>query len=441
MTARVDKDGVLIEKVRLSKDIVVAPPSAADDARAQAAGRKRGYHRIIWRDATGKRHTSTVGSTFAEAVRKAEAIDAVIESGADKADRRVSELIEAYLEPGLVKATSRKPRSEKTLDGYRRTLQRFVQPVIGHMRCGELNPVSVKAVLEQQVARQRSGFPTSLTPDESSRVRGSMRRLLRFGAGNGYVTQDVNILIQALDVARIVDPSSKRVSTEQGFHIDRIEPASVPSHEDVANLAWAMAADNRAPWWYELMVYTAAYSGLRIGELEGLEGRDITGSHETRDEKPRIRVERQVNVIAGRPKLMLPKGDKTRTTVYPVRTPPTERYPMGYPLRDKLRERQDELASQNNRMFPAPGEGHWWRSNFYRRKVKPAARRAGWIPEGSSEATWTWHSLRHVFCTYYMWDLGRSPRAVADAAGHSSVSVTLNLYGGAGVRERLDALD
>jgi len=251
----------------------------------------------------------------------------------------------------------------------------------------------------------------------------------------------VNILIQALDVARIVDSSSKRLATEQGFHLDRVGRDSVPSHENVANLAWAMSEEPRAPWWYELMVYTAAYSGLRIGELEALEGRDISGLAADDGEKPRIRVQRQINVIGGRPKLMLPKGDKLRTTVYPIRTPPTARYPLGYPLREKLKQRRDELSDSNQRMFPAPGDGYWWRSNFYRRKVKPAAQRAGWFAQGAERPYWTWHSLRHVFCTYYLWDLGRSPRAVADAAGHSSVSVTLNLYGGSGVHERLDALD
>lgn len=441
VTARVDSEGVLIERVRLSEQIVVSPPSLKDDVRAIASGRKRGYHRIIWRDATGKRHTTTCGATFAEAVRKAESIDAIIETGADKADKRVTDLIEAYLEPGLVKSASRKPRSEKTIDGYRRTLERFVEPVIGHMRCGELNTIAVKSILEQRVVRQRSGKPAGLTPDETTRVRGDMRRLLKFGAGNGYMTQDVNILLQALDIARIVDPSGTRSATEQGFHIDRVERNSVPSHQDVANLAFAIANAPKDPWWYELMVYTAAYSGLRIGELEGLEKRDISGESDSDEAKPRIRVERQVNVIAGRPKLMLPKGDKKRTTVYPLHTPPSLQYPEGYPLQEKLKERMDELSNPSDKMFPAPGGGFWWRSNFYRRKVQPAAHTAGWFVADAASPTWTWHSLRHVFCTYYLWDLGRSPRAVADAAGHSSVSVTLNLYGGAGVHERLDALD
>lgn len=244
-------------------------------------------------------------------------------------------------------------------------------------------------------------------------------------------------------IAVTVDVSQPRKATEQGFHIDHVEKDSVPSHEKVAALAFQMGQNPNAPWWYELMVYAAAYSGLRIGELEGLERRDLEMRAQDVEGKlkSRMRVERQVNVIKGRPKEMLPKGDKRRTTVYPVMTPPTALYESGYPLQEKLKERAAELKNPSDKFFPAPGGGHWWRTNFYRRVFAPAAKRAGWYADGAQKSTWTWHSLRHVFCTYYLWHLGRSPRAVADAAGHSSVSVTLNLYGGAGVQERLDSLD
>lgn len=94
-----------------------------------------------------------------------------------------------------------------------------------------------------------------------------------------------------------------------------------------------------------------------------------------------------------------------------------------------------------DRLFPAPRGGQWHRSNFYRRVVRPAAKAAGWPADDRGRPVWPWHSLRHVFCTHYLWVLGKSPRAVADAAGHSSVTITLNLYGGGEVADRLDTLD
>jgi len=135
------------------------------------------------------------------------------------------------------------------------------------------------------------------------------------------------------------------------------------------------------------------------------------------------------------------KGDKVRTTVYPECSPTTCLYEDGYLLEQQLRKRLAELASPTDRLFPSPSGGEWWRPHLYRRIINPAARKAGWYPQGASEPTWTWHSLGHVYCTYVPWDRNKSPRAVMDAAGHSSVSVTLHPYGGAGVLERIDTLD
>ena len=439
---RVRDDGVLADAVELGFGIKIFPPSATDDVRARSVGRSGGYHRIVWRDATGKRHTTTAGLTFEDARKKADAIADIIESGADKAGAKVSELITEYLKPGLVKAGRARTRSAKTLDGYDRLIKRFITPIIGHMRCGELNPAALKAVLDAQHTRRGSAVKQPLSFDDRERVRGALTRLIKFGAGNGYITQDANLLIQSMATNLTMDPSKPRRATEQGFHIDHIAPDAVPSAESVATLASQMRRKGD-PWWYELMPYLAAYSGLRIGELLGLERGDIEAKAQYSDGgvKRRIRVQRQVNVIKGRPVVTLPKGDKLRTTVYPKMTPPTSFYPDGYPLEERLKQRLGELKSPSDRLFPAPAGGEWWRSNLYRRVINPAARKAGWYPAGSDEPTWTWHSLRHVYCTYMLWDRNKSPRAVADAAGHSSVSVTLNLYGGAGVQERLDSLD
>lgn len=440
---RVREDGVLAEPVELGFGIKVFPPSASDDARARLAGRPSGYHRIVWRDATGKRHTTTAGLTFEDARRKAESIADIIESGADKAGAKVSELIAEYLKPGLVKVGRSRPRSAKTLDGYDSIIKRFITPVIGHMRCGQLNPAALQAVFDAQHVRRGSTVKQPMSLDDRERVRGALTRLIKFGAGDGYITQDANLLIQSMATNVTVDPTKPRQATEQGFHVDHITADAVPSAELVATLAGHMRRSDEDPWWYELMVYLAAYSGLRIGELLGLEKGDIEAKVRYADGsfKRRIRVQRQVNVIKGRPVVTLPKGDKTRTTVYPERTPETKLYATGYPLDEQLRKRVGELTSPTDRLFPAPRGGEWWRTNLYRRVIEPAARQAGWYPEGSDDPTWTWHALRHVYCTYMLWDRNKSPRAVADAAGHSSVSVTLNRYGGAGVHERLDTLD
>ena len=116
----------------------------------------------------------------------------------------------------------------------------------------------------------------------------------------------------------------------------------------------------------------------------------------------------------------------------------------GYPLADQLaariqqaRAEQDTGANPLGLMFPAPRGGYWRSSNFDRRVLAPAYQAAGWR-DAAGNGTWTWHSLRHVFCTtaLFCWHLEATD--VSCMAGHANVRVTLDMYVGAtaGVLDR-----
>ena len=84
----------------------------------------------------------------------------------------------------------------------------------------------------------------------------------------------------------------------------------------------------------ELMASTAAYSGLRWGELTALTISQI-------DQVARaIAVDRMVVEIAGHHYLEAPKNRKHRRTIYPRRTH------GGYPLADRLAARIDEARAE-----------------------------------------------------------------------------------------------
>ena len=61
----------------------------------------------------------------------------------------------------------------------------------------------------------------------------------------------------------------------QGESAQFVDPAGIPADADVAGLGQALAAGRRGDL-YELMVNTAAYSGLRQGELFALTTGQIT---------------------------------------------------------------------------------------------------------------------------------------------------------------------
>jgi integrase len=87
-------------------------------------------------------------------------------------------------------------------------------------------------------------------------------------------------------------------------------------------------------------------------------------------------------------------------------------------------------------MFPSPRGKHWRSSNFARRVLAPAYLAAGW--RDSRGGDWTWHSLRHVFCTTALFTWKLDATDVSAMAGHANVRVTLDLYVGttAGVLDR-----
>ena len=90
------------------------------------------------------------------------------------------------------------------------------------------------------------------------------------------------------------------------------------------------------------MACTAAYTGLRQGELFALTAGQIDPAARVID------VDRKVIEVGGKLLTGAPKGRKRRKTIYPVRTP------QGYPLAEKIAARiQAARAEQNSRHQPA----------------------------------------------------------------------------------------
>jgi hypothetical protein len=115
-------------------------------------------------------------------------------------------------------------------------------------------------------------------------------------------------------------------------------------------------------------------------------------------------VDRKVIEVAGH---LYVEAPKCRKTIYPRRTPD------GYPLADKLAARIEqataELEAGTNPLgliFPSPTGKHWRSSNFNRNVLKRAYLAIGWR-DADGNGKWTWHSLRHVFCTtaLFTWKL------------------------------------
>jgi integrase len=203
-----------------------------------------------------------------------------------------------------------------------------------------------------------------------------------------------------------------------------VDPAEIPAGADVARLGEALARGRYGDLG-ELMANTAAYTGLRQGELFALTTDQVAVAARV------ITVDRKVVEVSGKLFLEAPKGRKRRSTIYPVRTP------QGYPLAGQIAARLQEARAERDAgtnplglMFPSPRGRYWRSSNFDRRVLAPAYQTAGWRDAGGN-GTWTWHSLRHVFCTAALFTWHLEPTDVSCMAGHANIRVTLDMYVGA----------
>lgn len=258
----------------------------------------------------------------------------------------------------------------------------------------------------------------------------------------------ISALVSAgLDGGYLVNPRLARVHWQSG---DRplpeptigvagestlwVDPAEIPSDSDVAGLSSALAAGRHGEQ-YELMASTAAYSGLRWGELAALTIPQVDQAGRV------ISVDRKVVEVGGHLYVEAPKNRKRRRTVYPRRTP------GGYPLAERLAARVEQARTHQEAgsnpfglIFPSPTGKYLRSSNFNRNALQRAYLDAGWR-DSTGEGQWTWHSLRHVFCTTALFTWKLDATDVSRMAGHANYRITLDMYVGttAGVLDRARA--
>ena len=126
-----------------------------------------------------------------------------------------------------------------------------------------------------------------------------------------------------------------------------VDSAEIPADGDVDRLGKALGRGRRGDL-HRLMANTAAYSGLRWGELTALTIWQVETVARV------ITVDRKVVEVAGHLYIEAPKNRKSRRTIYP------RRMPAGYPLAEKLsarieaaRAEQDAGINPLGLIFPA----------------------------------------------------------------------------------------
>ncbi len=446
--------------------------------RYTAPKEKGGYFRITWMEG-GRRHETTAKDDY-EAQNKLVLIEKRLatENG-HRSLLTIGEMVNAYVNPEKGKLTRPKwtPKHERAV---KQILFAEVYEQLKDLQCGQLELHHLETIVE----RSRS---TSMA-EHWVKV---LNTFVRWGHNNGWIISDptpwISALNRKLGYIREENESSthargKDVVTS-GESRMFVHKDQIPSHEQVHALGKA-AAEVSGRDWYELLINLAAYSGLRDGEIFDLDIDHV--DTKTRD----IYVETQRLDDAGNLSRTFPKKRKRRKTTYVEVTP--EGYELARKLKERvelLRKMPFTPTVQNGEqrklLFPNTRGGWVSNSNFAKRVRIPAQEAAGWprqvltdevlnterqkrderarrkekkeaeeakaakergdVPlivekskknvdeeskEQEIEATfiWNFHSLRHVFCSYMINELGCAPIDVSIAAGHENISTTLSMY-------------
>lgn len=168
---------------------------------------------------------------------------------------------------------------------------------------------------------------------------------------------------------------------------------------------------------YRVLIYTAAYTGLRAGELAGLQRQDVDLLRGV------IHVRRALKDINGHLELGPVKTEKSRRT---VTLPPSIRKLLDEHLRGTS-------GGPESWVFTMKGGGPLRMAlvynRYFRRAVAGYTLRGKQVPGAlpAAKHALRWHDLRHT-CASLSINAGAHPLLVSKMLGHSSVQITLDRY-------------
>lgn len=254
----------------------------------------------------------------------------------------------------------------KTVELYEYLLARLILPPLGDVEVGDLTPARVRA--------WRAG-------------------LLRAGRpGPSTVAKAYRLLSAMMATAVIDDVVSRSPCLEKGAGVERAPEMRVATPEEVAAIAAAIAPCYRA------LVLTAAYAGLRWGELAGLRQKNLDLLHR------RLTVAEQVIELRGGELLVRePKSAAGRRVVH---------LPGGLVTELRHHVAQHVRPDPEGLVFTTPRGGPLRQNNFRSRDWYPAVAAAG-------VERLRFHDLRHVAGTLATVS-GATIREVQARLGHAS---------------------
>jgi integrase len=320
-----------------------------------------------FRDAVGRQRTQTF-DTKAAARAFLASVETEVRNGEWVDPRLGRTLFSGYVEKWLAAVSHIRVSTRANLDSR---LACHILPCFGDRPIGAITPAEVRTWVAELVE-------AGLAPGSVASIYGTFARIM--------ATAEIDGLIRRTPCVGIGLPRQTG-HTEMQF----LSPPEVARLADVL--------DPR----YRALIFSAAYTGLRWGELAGLRRHrlDLLGGT--------VRVVEALSETNGHVALGPTKTRAHRT----VSLPPF--------LVEMLSDHVDTYASTDGFVFTS-AEGSPLRRNFYRRHFKPSVVRAG-LP-----IDLRFHDLRHT-CAALLIAQGAHPKEIQERMGHSTIRLTFDRYG------------
>lgn len=331
-------------------------------------------------DGSGRRHQERF-KRKAEAVAHEEKSKVAIRAGTHVS--LDSNLTVADVAEKWIKRVEANARERSTLKQYQEHIKLHILPRIGAVKLGKLTKGHVEAFRDGLISGDKA-----LSRPMARNVLRSLKSMLKV-VRCSHLADDVKVEI---------DKRKKR-KPEIG--------RDIPTPEEVARLVKAAKGRLR------VLLMTAASTGLRASELRGLRWSDV--DLKASELHVRQRADRWN-------KIGPPKSDSSRRTI-----------PLGPELILALKEWKLACPKgEHDLVFPTSTGAIDHHKNMLR-AIGPVMKAAG-VVRKSGEPKYAMHALRHFFASWCINPKDRggrelSAKVVQTLLGHSSIMMTLDIYG------------
>ena len=277
-----------------------------------------------------------------------------------------------------------------TVSWYRSAATRHIVPALGSVKLAKLSPVMIESFLAEKAENGRLDGTGGLGPASVRRLQVTLRKALEAAVRKGMLARN------PADLADSPRMPPRDVTVD------------VWTANELSRFIQATRTDRLAAVWR-----LAAMSGLRRSELVGLQWPDIDL------DRGWLSVRRSVVIVdGGPPRVKPPKTAKSRRTVeLDIRTVSALRGWRRAQLEERLRA-GDAWTS-----------GEWVVANELGAYLRPdwVGKRFVALSSAAGLRSITIRQLRHSHATALL-SAGESPKVVQERLGHSSISVTLDVY-------------